>query len=316
MAMKESGALEAPIPRDRAAGVPLLAIVVGVLFSLLWTSAFTAAKIAVASAPPLTLLTARFVFSGAIAVALAFAMGERPPVGRSAWLGIVTLGISQNATYLALIFFAVREVPAALAAIIASALPLTVATVSSALGRERPGGMVVIGLVCGFAGVVVALFQRVNGDASAFGIALCLLALGSLTVATMTVSRFRMGNDFMMIVGLQMLVGALTLGPLALIFESLADVKPSLELTLAFLHLALIPGLLATFVWFKLIHWIGPTRASVFHFLNPPFAVGMSWAVLGEPITSATTVGVVLITLGILLVQAARLDRGGKAKAP
>ena len=72
--------------------------------------------------------------------------------------------------------------------------------------------------------------------------------------------------------------------------------------------MVLVPGLLATFVWFKLIRWIGPTRASVFHFLNPGFGVLIAWLLLGEPVGGATGVGVALVAAGILLVQVARMD--------
>lgn len=283
------------------------AIVLGVAFSLLWTSAFAAAKVAVSDAPPLLLLMLRFLCAGMIAVALALALGQRIPSCRRTWLAIATLGVSQNAVYLGLIFVAIQEVPSAFAAIIASALPLAVATTTATLGRERLSVQASVGLACGAIGVVAVLYERIVGGVSLLGVVLCLGSLAALTFATMTVNRARFDRDLLMIVGLQMFVGGLAIAPIALAFESFEAINFTVELGLSFAHLVLIPGLLATFVWFRLIHWIGPTRASVFHFLNPGFAVAIAWVVLDEPFTSGTMVGVTLVALGILLVQTARL---------
>ncbi|WP_269498993.1 DMT family transporter [Castellaniella sp. S9] len=284
------------------------ATVLGAAFSLFWASAFAAAKVAVVDAPSLLLLTLRFLVSGIIAVALARALGQRIPRDRRTWLAIGTLGISQNAIYLGLIFIAIREVPSAFAAIIASALPLAVATTTAALGRERLNLRAALGLACGAIGVVAVLYERVVGGVSMLGIVLCLGSLGALTFATMIVNRARFDRDLLMIVGLQMFVGGLAIAPFGIVFESPDAINFTLELALSFAHLVLIPGLLATFVWFRLIQWIGPTRASVFHFLNPGFAVAIAWVVLDEPLTSGTVIGMTLVALGILLVQTARLE--------
>ena len=51
------------------------AILMGLMFALMWSSAFTSARIIVADAPPLTALALRFLISGALGVAIALALG-------------------------------------------------------------------------------------------------------------------------------------------------------------------------------------------------------------------------------------------------
>ena len=284
------------------------AIVLGILFSLMWSSAFSVAKIAVQDAPPLSILTLRFLVSGALALALAFMNGQRLPRGKGTWFAVVVLGVAQNALYLGLIFVAVGTIPAALAAIIASALPLLVAVAAPFVSPERPSKAVVLGLLIGFGGVIYIMHDRVAGGVSPGGVVLCIVAVAALTLATLIVNRARFGGGLLMIVGLQMLVGAISLAPFALAFESPLQAHLTPRLGAAFAYMVLVPGLLATFVWFKLIRWIGPTRASVFHFLNPGFGVLVAWVLLGEPVGGATGVGVALVAAGILLVQIARMD--------
>jgi drug/metabolite transporter (DMT)-like permease len=65
----------------------------------------------------------------------------------------------------------------------------------------------------------------------------------------------------------------------------------------------IVPGLLATLVWFLLVDRIGATPAAVFHFLTPFFGVLIAAVLLGEKMGSMDIIGVLIITAGILAVQ-------------
>jgi drug/metabolite transporter (DMT)-like permease len=111
-----------------------------------------------------------------------------------------------------------------------------------------------------------------------------------------------------MIVGLQMLVGAAVLGVLSVAFEDWR-LTPTPRLALAFAYTTLVPGLLATWVWFLLVGRIGAVRAATFHFLNPVFGVAVAAVLLGERLGAADAVGVAIVAAGILGVQMARAGR-------
>src|SRR6056297_1711042 len=103
------------------------AMLVGLLFALMWSSAFASARIIVADAPPLTALAIRFAISGGAAVAIALALGQSWRLSRPAARATAIFGLCQNALYLGLNFVAMQWVEASLAAIIASTMPLLVA---------------------------------------------------------------------------------------------------------------------------------------------------------------------------------------------
>ena len=108
-----------------------------------------------------------------------------------------------------------------------------------------------------------------------------------------------------MIVGLQMLVGSAFLVIPGLILD-LPVVNWSMKLVLAFSYTVLMPGLVATFIWFWLVQRIGAVKAATFHFLNPFFGVMIAAVLLGETLRIWDIVGVVIIMFGILAVQMAR----------
>lgn len=286
-----------------------LAILMGVAFSLMWSSAFATARIIVADAPPLTALTLRFLLSGLIAVALARALGQTWALA-GGWRGgqaraVITFGLCQNALYLGLNFTAVQWNEASLSAIIASAMPLIVAALGFAFTGERTGPLGLAGLAAGFAGVALIMGARLTGGADPLGVALCVAGAIAAAIATLSVRGASGGGNLLMIVGLQMLVGAALLALPALLFEQ-HDVRLTPSLIAAFAYQIAIPGLAATLTWFWLVKRIGAIRASTYHFLNPFFGVTIAAILLGETISALDLAGVTIAAAGILAVQLSR----------
>jgi drug/metabolite transporter (DMT)-like permease len=282
------------------------ALLAGLLFALIWSSAFTSARIIVEAAPPLSALALRFLLSGLIGIGIALAMGQSMRLTKSQWWAVVIFGLCQNALYLGLNFVAMQWIEASMAAIIASTMPLLVAAANWGLFRDRLPALGLTGLAAGFFGVGLIMAQRMSGGADGLGIALCLIGAVALTVATLSVRvAAQGGGNLLMIVGLQMLVGAAFLAPVALLTETLA-VAWSAPLIIAFVYTTIMPGLLATLIWFWLVGRIGATRAATFHFLNPVFGVAIAAMLLGERLSWVDGMGVAIVAAGILAVQLSR----------
>ncbi len=288
----------------------LRAIAMGLAFALMWSSAFATARIIVAGAPPLLALSLRFAISGLIAIGVARALGQSWklswPVARS----VVIFGICQNALYLGLNFIALEKVEASLAAIVASSMPLIVALLGWFLRGEKVAPLGIGGLGAGFIGVAMIMGGRVTAGADPISILLCVIGATSLAVATLTVRSVSSGGNLLMVVGLQMLVGSISLGAVSSMSETFFLV-PSLPLVLAFAYQIFVPGLAATLLWFSLVGRVGAVKASTFHFLNPFFGVLVAAMLLGEHITILDMVGVAIAALGILAVQMSRMQRLG-----
>ena len=281
------------------------AVFMGLAFALMWSSAFTSARVIVEYAPPLSALALRFLISGLIGVALAWALGQSARLNRAQWASVVIFGVCQNALYLGLNFVAMQTIPASLAAIIASTMPLLVAVAGWAVFGTRVPPLGIAGLVAGVLGVVLIMGARLQGGVDVYGLLLCMIGVVSLTVATLAVLGASSGGNLLMIVGLQMLVGSALLCVPALTLE-VWDVTWNWQLVVAFVYTTLVPGLAATFVWFLLVGRIGAVKAATFHFLNPFLGVAIAAALLGEAIGVMDIVGVAVIAGGILAVQLSR----------
>ena len=277
-------------------------ILMGMAFVIMWSSAFTSARMIVADAPPLTALALRFLLSGLIGGGLARLMGQSWHLTRSQWRATAVFGLCQNALYLGLNFIAMQNVEASLAAIIASTMPLLVALAGSAVFGERIQPLGFAGLIAGVIGVGLIMGARFQGGVDGFGITLCTLGVISLTVATLAMRGASAGGNFLMVVGLQMLVGSAVLAVPAILLEPFS-VNWNLRLIAAFTYTTLVPGLAATLVWFMLVDRIGTVKAATFHFLNPFFGVAIAAIFLSDELGPLDLVGVIIITGGILAVQ-------------
>ncbi|GAW35348.1 putative DMT superfamily transporter inner membrane protein [Roseovarius sp. A-2] len=284
------------------------AILMGLAFAVMWSSAFTSARIIVASAPPLTALCLRFLISGLLGVMIARILGQTWKLTRGQWRATIIFGVCQNALYLGLNFVAMQTIEAGLAAIIASTMPLLVGLAGWLIFGERIGAMGMLGLVAGVIGVAIIMGARLEGGVDLFGLSLCVVGVIALTFATLAVRGATSGGNFLMVVGLQMLVGSAVLGVAAAGLETI-EIAWSWTLVAAFIYTTLVPGLAATLVWFLLVNRIGAIKAATFHFLNPFLGVAIAAVILSETLSAQDLIGVAVIMGGILAVQLSRQKR-------
>ena len=281
------------------------ALLLGLIFVIIWSSAFTSARIIVLYSSPLAALSIRFFISGLIGVFIALALGQSFKLTKSQWRATFVFGLCQNALYLGLNFVAMQSIEASLAAIIASTMPLMVAFAGWLFVSERLSSSGVLGLVLGFSGVTIIMWARLNHGVDIFGLVLCVIGALALTVATLTLKDASSGGNIMMIVGLQMLVGSAVLAVFCLLFENIHFSLNS-SFVLAFAYTTIFPGLVATVVWFKLVNHIGAVKAATYHFLNPFFGVVIAWLFLRETISYMDAAVVIVITVGIYMVQTSK----------
>ena len=281
----------------------------GLTFALIWSSAFTSARIIVTNASPLAALSLRFFISGLIGISIARFLGQKWHLTPNQWRATIIFGVCQNAIYLGLNFYAMQTVEASLASIIASSMPLLVAFAGWVFLKDSLPVMSILGLIFGMVGVVIIMSSRINSGIDFYGVTFCIIAAIALTVATLSIKSMSSGENLLMVVGLQMLVGAVPLTIASALTETL-HINVTAGLITAFIYTTLAPGLLATWIWFKLVARIGATRAATFHFLNPLIGVAIAAIVLGESLSQYDIIGVIVIMVGILTVQLSRqVDR-------
>ena len=169
-------------------------------------------------------------------------------------------------------------------------------------GFEKLSKIGIIGLITGFSGVTLIMGSRLTSGVDFVGIVQCIIGVIALTIVTLSVKSASTGGNLFMVVGMQMLVGAAALTIPALTLETWSMAWTP-KVVLAFTYTIIVPGIIATYIWFLLVGRIGPTKAATFHFLNPFFGVAIAAVLLGESLTIIDIIGVAIIMVGILTVQ-------------
>ena len=283
----------------------LKALILGLMFAFIWSSAFTSARVIVSNAPPLGALSLRFFLSGIIALIIAIWLRQNFKLTKNQLQATIIFGLCQNTIYLGLNFVAMQWIEASLAAIIASSMPLLVALLGWLFLGQRLSIIGVAGLGIGFLGVTLIMGFRLNTGISELGLIYCVLGAVALSIATLAVRNTNSEGNLMVIVGYQMLIGGASLSIFSIMLETYIIVF-NWTLLVAFVYTTLVPGLIATVIWFWLVNEIGAVKAATFHLLNPFFGVSIAAVVLGEPLGVSDYLGVFIVTIGILLVQTSK----------
>ena len=303
-----------------ATSVPLPLLVA--TFCLLWSSAFSVAKLALIDCPPLLLLTARFLIAAVVMLGAAAITGASwRKLARRDLIALAGLGIANNALYLGLNYLGMRGISSGLSALIVSTNPVLTALLATLVLDERMTWRKAAGLLLGVGGVAFIVQGRLAGGMdSPVGILFTIGALVSMVGGTILFKRLAPNGGLWIGNGVQNLAGGLVLVPFAFTLESLGDVTPRWRLIVTLGYSALFVSVVGYLLWFYLLTSCGATAASAYHFLMPPFGMLFGWLLLGEHVASADLIGIFPVALGIYLVTrpAARRPplRMASAQAP
>jgi len=265
--------------------------------SLLWGVPYLFIKVAVAELPPVTVVVARVGMAALLLAPIALRRGALRGLRRR-WPALLLLSLTEIIGPFLLISMGEQHITSSLAGLLIASLPLFVALLALRFDRtERVGGLRLLGLLVGLAGVAALLGLDVGGDPDQLlGAAMVLLATAGYAVSTMIVKRVFADVSMVGVVAVATTVATLVLAPFALALTP--PHLPSAHVTLALVALGVLCTAAALLLYFGLIVEAGPSRASVITYLNPAVAVALGALILHEPITPAILGGFALIIAG------------------
>jgi drug/metabolite transporter (DMT)-like permease len=278
--------------------------------ALVWGTPYLFIKLAVDDGvPPAFVAWTRVAIAAVLLLPVAWRLGALR--GLRARLGpLLAFSLCEIAIPFPLIAAGEQHVSSSLAAILVAALPLMIAVLAVRFDAdERVTGARLVGLVIGFAGVVVLLGIDVAGrTAELVGAALVLVATAGYAAGPMIVKRHLADRDPLGPVAVAMGMSTVMLAPAAAV--SLPAAAPTETATASILVLGVLCSAVAFLLYFALIAAIGPSRASVITYLNPAVAVALGVTLLDERVGAGAVAGLLLILAGSWLSTDGRLPPG------
>jgi drug/metabolite transporter (DMT)-like permease len=273
------------------------------LVMFLWALCFPLIATGLSMAPPLYFAALRSFAAGVGLLLPAFALRRPLPQGRGVWLSLLGVGLSATSLGFGGMFLAGGVVSPGLATVLANVQPLIAAGLAYSLLGERLGPRRRVGLLLGFAGIMLIALPGFGGEnANSTPIGVVYVFLGALGVAVGNVLLKRLAGqvDLLMATGWQFILGGVPLFLVAQIFETPAQVAWSPSFVVALLTLALLGTALAFVLWFSLLHRGELTRLNTFTFMTPVFALIIGALFFSESLRPVEMGGIVLTLAGAL----------------
>jgi drug/metabolite transporter (DMT)-like permease len=285
-----------------------------ILFVLLWSSSFIAAKTGLRHLSPLLFVAIRLAGCAVVLMALMLLLGRSwlPLAGRR-WLHCAIAGALLNAVGLMAPHVGLLTAPAAQIALVQSLTPLLTAALGVVLLRERLSTVQWLGMALGLAGVGLVVGQAALESAARFeGLVLGFVGVLGLVAGTLYFGRFCRGVPLLQGATAQFLSAAVVAALGAWLLE-----KPYADWTGA-----VIPAV----AWNTVVVSLGgmglyaamlargtAARTTANFYLVPGTAAVLAWIFLGERLSPLAVLGLVVASAGCWLVNA--VPRAGRKAA-
>ena len=274
-----------------------------VLFVLLWSTGFIAAKYGLPYAPPFTFLLYRFVLVAALMAIAALATRAPWPGTPMAVLHVAISAWLVHGIYLGGVFIALKGgMPAGTSAMLVGLQPILTVLLARAWLREQVVPRQWIGLALGAAGVWFVVRHRLGFGDGMQGLLPSALALVGISVGTLWQKRFCARVDLRSGAVIQFAACAIVYMPLVGLFEG-GPVRwtPEFVFALGWSVVVLSVGAISLLYW-MLRHGAAADVARLF-FLVPAVTAIMAFVVFGETLDALAIAGMVSIAIGVALAR-------------
>ena len=275
------------------------------VFVLIWSSGFVVAKYAFEYSDVLFFLGFRLLIAGCLLLLITVALGQSLRLTRSQTLISLALGLTLQGLYLGGVWEAIANgSPAGIASVVTSTQPILVSILAFMILKERLLRNQIIGLVLGFAGVVLVLSPALSatGEMTVIALALLILGLSGSTSATLIQKKF--GDSLPLLAGTtyQFLFAGVIL-TLISVLSGRTNLQWNLQSTLAMAWAVIVTSIIAVVALLWMLQRGSAAKVSSLLYLVPPAASLQAWTLFGEKLNAQSIIGIAMTALGVALVQ-------------
>lgn len=280
-----------------------------------WGTTYLAIAVAIESLPVLLFPGLRFAIAGAVLLAVRLLQGAKLPRLRRDWLNLLLIGLLMVGVGNLAVVWAEHHVTSGFAALLVGGSPFAMALLERARGGERLTKNKLIGLIIGFAGLVILVAPELTGGSFNLMFLLGVLAIQLGTIGWnwgSIVSKYHVSKDIdpLTSASLQMLLGGIVVTLIGLGSGDAAHFHFTARTLAAFLYLVVFGSILAYGAYIYALSKLPTSTTSLYAYINPVVALFLGWLVLDEPIRWNGIAGMVVIFTGVAFVQAKGRIRG------
>jgi len=292
-----------PAPLGSAASLSTKSLGAMLLLALMWGLSIPITKLGLGSIPPMTFTAMRFM----VAVPIMMFLARRElRVPRKAIPGIVGLGVMGITLGNVAQSFGVQGTSASVATILSATIPLFMVILAAIRFKQTVTPLQWSGLLVAFFGIaLVAVGSGAGVDdmsrTTASGVLLMLLSVVGVAFYYIWSAELTAKYGLMPVAAWNMLVGLMTVIPLAGWEMSQHNVHLTVEALAAIAYLGAIVTVAGLILWLYLLKVVPARVAASVQYLQPVFGISASAFLFGDKLglIFAAGVGLVLAGLGL-----------------
>ncbi|MFN4218749.1 MAG: drug/metabolite exporter YedA [Candidatus Bipolaricaulia bacterium] len=274
---------------------------------LIWGSTYLAIRWAVETIPPFLMAGTRFFIAGAL-LYIWMRLRGTPKPKLSHWVGATIVGgcllLGGNG---GVVWVEKGGFPSGLTALMIATVPLWMALLQWLRG-VRMGGGVAVGLLLGFAGIVLLIGPgelTIGSRVDPVGATVLIGASLSWAVGSLYSRRARLPESALLATAMEMLAGGVLLMLTGLAVGEQRAIRLeaiSAHSLLSYLYLILFGSLVGFTAYIWLLRVTTPVLVSTYAYVNPVVAVLLGAMLAGEELTPRTLLAAVVIIAGVALI--------------
>lgn len=278
------------------------------LLALMWGLSIPITKLGLGSIPPMTLTALRFM----VAVPLMMFLARRElRVPAKAVLPIIGLGVMGITLGNVAQSFGVQGTSASVATILSATIPLFIVILAAVRFRQAVTPLQWSGLIAAFFGIaLVAVGSGPGVDdmsrTTVSGVVLMLISAVGIAIYYIWSAELTETYGLMPVAAWNMLVGLLTVLPLAGWEMSRQPVEVTAQALAAIVYLGVVVTVIGLILWLYLLKVVPARVAASVQYLQPVFGISASALLFGDELGLLFAAGVTLVLAGLALAALGR----------
>lgn len=282
------------------------------LMGVLWGIPYLMIKVAVDEVSPSMVVFVRCALGAALLLPFAIRQGNLTRVVRQHWRPMLAFAVIEVIGPWWTLTDAERHLSSSTAGLLIAGVPIVSVLLARFFGdAERLGARRMTGLALGLGGVGILTVPHLTGG-NVLSLTEVLITVIGYATAPLIMARHLKQVPTLQLIAPVLLLAAVVYAPAAAL--TAPSTLPSSSALISLAALGVICTALAFVAFLELIREVGPTRATVFTYVNPAVAVAAGAVFLDEQLTPAILSSFALILAGSFLATASSASpasRGG-----
>ncbi|MFF2885878.1 DMT family transporter [Paenibacillus sp. NPDC057967] len=277
--------------------------ILGLLFTLLWSSAAIAIKFGLNSTTPLALASIRFILAGTLMMIFVYGISRKYPMPTRKQFGpLIVLGLLNTTIYIGATLWALNYVSAGLFNLFVAANPFLVAFLSYIWLKRKISIKEWTGMGVAAAGLFIAVWPTLaSAEGRLIGFLLLGVGMASMALGSVYFKKADLQLPGIVINAWQLSIGGAVSVPLAYFIEKdrfFLNVDAYLIGSMIWLVFVISIG--SMLLWFYMLKR-DAVKANNWLFMTPIFGYMLAAVLLHEKITSFDMVATMFVVTGLFL---------------